>query len=1749
MKKLYVLTTLLFLSCIGFAQADLVITEISYNGPESVTDSTEFVEIYNNGTNAINLNNYYFSSGIIYTFPNISINAGAYVVIAFDSVALMNVFGVNAYQWTTGGLSNGGEPLAIRDNNGLLVDTLRYDDVSPWPTDPDGNGSTLVLCDPSSDNTDGSNWTSSTTLITGLIVNAKQVSGSPGAIDAGCSTVLMASITNDSDVTCNGLANGGATASATSGTAPYTFEWSNSATTASITGVVADTYTVTITDANSDTSSASIIITEPSLLVSTASVSSPISLQGATDGAVLASATGGTNPYTYAWNNGGTGAAETNLGSGTYSVTLTDQNGCTDSTSVTLGDPMALSASKIDITGTNNGSIDVTVLGGSTPYTYLWSNGITTQDLTNLTTSGAYTLTVTDNNNDTASLTVEIISTLDYFVSTWKTDNTGNSNSTSITIPTNSGFTYNYDIDWNNDGVFDTLGVTGNITHDYTTAGTYTVKIKGTFPNLYFPSSSGDNNKLVSIDQWGTQQWESMKQMFFKCENFEILAIDTPDLSMVTDMTYMFGRAENFNNDISHWDVSSVEIMIGVFSSASSFNQPLNTWDVSAVTNMENLFNNATVFNQSLSTWQTDSVDQMSGVFYNAEAFNQDISSWEVGNVTEMEDMFSGAESFNQPLNTWDVSKVTEMHAIFRDAVVFNQDLNNWDVSSVVETSAAFDGAIAFNGDISSWNVGNVEYMQEMFEGATVFNQDISGWDVSSATTMTYMFMNADSFNQDIGNWNVTAMEKMGDMFREAISFNQDIGNWDVSSVTTMSRMFSGATSFDQNLGNWDVSEVTDFGSMFENGHLSTPNYDSLLLGWSALTLQATQTFHAGSSNYCEGDTARQNIITNFGWSISDSGQLCDPVINLISTNVNCFGNSDGSLAATVNYGTAPLTYAWSNGSSDSAIINLAPGTYTLTVTDSTGVADTSSATISEPLQFIAIAVVDSNVSCSGTPEGGASVSLSGGTLPYTYLWSNNDTTASITGVIENTYYVTTTDLNGCTNMDTLNVVVADTMLPMVITQNITSYVDVNGNATITAAEVDNGSSDACGIQTMQLDMTSFTCSNLGANTVELVVTDVNGNSDSATAIVMVMDTINPIAIGQAVTTYLNAQGQTTITVADVNNNSSDNCSINTMVLSNTSFSCADISGASTELIITDVSGNSDTAVVNVTVMDTVSPNILTQNVTVYLDASGSVSITAADIDNGSTDNCAIQTISLNSTQFDCTETGYNAVVLSVEDVNGNISTKTATVTVLDTISPTVIAQNHTAYLNPSGFALINVSDINNGSTDNCSIQSYTLSQNIFNCADTGLNVVSLEVTDVNGNISSANVTVTIMDTLMPIMSTQNMTVYLDASGQASITENDIDNGSTDNCSIQNMTLDISNFDCNDVGSNAVTLTVTDVNGNVNTSTATVTVMDTILPTVVTQDITVYLDATGMITVANTDIDNGSADNCTIQSSSLDISSFNCNDLGTNTVILAVTDANGNVNSASAVVTVLDTIIPVITCPASFSDCGPEITIPDVITTDNCVTTLTLVSGIESNQTFPVGVTTNTYTVEDESGNSATCSLDITRFPQPIVSVREDTTVYFEQSVVLNSNSEFVVEWEWTPGTYLDDASLQQPLCTPEYTTDYTLVGRSADGCYSDPKTMTVTVYSDGEVLVPNTFSPNADGYNDYFEIPGISFHPDMRMTIFNRNGEILFQETGYENNWDGTANGKQLPVATYYFILDQGDGKEPIKGDITIIK
>jgi surface protein len=195
------------------------------------------------------------------------------------------------------------------------------------------------------------------------------------------------------------------------------------------------------------------------------------------------------------------------------------------------------------------------------------------------------------------------------FITTWKTDNPGTSNATSITIPT-TGTGYSYDVDWENDGTWDDLGVTGNITHDYGTAGTYQVAIRGDFPRIYF-NNEGDKEKILSIDQWGDIAWTSMESAFWGCSNLAGQAVDVPDLSSVTDMSFMFSFASTFNQDIGGWDVSSVTNMSSMFRDASTFNQDIGGWDVSSVTNMRGMFLGASEFNQDISDWDVSSVLDM----------------------------------------------------------------------------------------------------------------------------------------------------------------------------------------------------------------------------------------------------------------------------------------------------------------------------------------------------------------------------------------------------------------------------------------------------------------------------------------------------------------------------------------------------------------------------------------------------------------------------------------------------------------------------------------------------------------------------------------------------------------------------------------------------------------------------------------------------------------------------------------------------------------------------------------------------------------------------------------------------------------------------------------------------------------------------------------------------------------------------------------------------------------------------------
>ncbi len=154
-------------------------------------------------------------------------------------------------------------------------------------------------------------------------------------------------------------------------------------------------------------------------------------------------------------------------------------------------------------------------------------------------------------------VSTSVLQAQDEFITTWKTDNPGTSNDNQIIIPTGDG-AFNYTVDWG-DSTTDTTVYTGDATHTYAVAGTYTVTITGNFPH-FRNKWPRDREKILSIEQWGTQQWASMYRSFSGCSNLVSNATDTPDLSLVSNMEDMFFGAASFNGgiNIDTWDVSNV---------------------------------------------------------------------------------------------------------------------------------------------------------------------------------------------------------------------------------------------------------------------------------------------------------------------------------------------------------------------------------------------------------------------------------------------------------------------------------------------------------------------------------------------------------------------------------------------------------------------------------------------------------------------------------------------------------------------------------------------------------------------------------------------------------------------------------------------------------------------------------------------------------------------------------------------------------------------------------------------------------------------------------------------------------------------------------------------------------------------------------------------------------------------------------------------------------------------------------------
>ncbi len=1209
------------------------------------------------------------------------------------------------------------------------------------------------------------------------------------------------------------------------------------------------------------------------------------------------------------------------------------------------------------------------------------------------------------------------------------------------------------------------------------------------------------------ISGWDVGNVTDMSNMFSEAHVFN-QDISGWDVSRVKKMEKMFYYAIVFDQNIGSWAVDSVTSMSSMFYNANVFNQDLSAWDVSAVTSMAGMFGLCDAYNHSLGDWNLNSAvvltDMLNNCGMDCESYSSTLKGW--------------AENPNLPIGrTLGADGLTygTDAAAYRDTLTINRGWtingDNLGTSECLCSNPDDGGSIASSHGICpgatpdsltsaalpSGYSGTPEYKWQSSTTsdstgfADIANTNSAGYQpvTISDTTWYRRLARVDCMPDwtDAAASNVVkiyqyetfspgSIETAGDSIcpggdpDEIGSLSDASGGNEIytyawySSTNSFadSSLIAGATdaSYDPPSG---LAETTSYrrqahdgscNTTFENAtgtwtiivgdtiapELSVKNFTVYLDNSGAASITAASLVTSASDNCSIADTTLTKITSEKSALIR--GGALPPVASL---NFSCSDAGDNSVEVKLTDGSA----------------NIALDTVTVTVADTISpVAHCKNIIVylegNGQINLDSLAIDDGSSDNCSIASFGLDVSSFG--------------CADLGG---NTVTLTATDGSGNTATCLSTVTVKDTLNPELTGKDITVYLDNTGSATVKAQDVVALAGDNCSIADTTLTKVTnlksamyvnpagpvtsldYNCSGTGANSVEIQLRDESGNIALDTVTVTVLDTISPVAVCKDTTVYLDAAGQGSLDSLALNNNSSDNCSLASLVLDVSSFDCADLGDNTITMTVTDISNNTATCQSTVTVADTISPVAHCKNIIVYLEGNGQINLDSLAIDDGSSDNCSIASFGLDVSSFGCADLGGNTVTLTATDGSGNTATCLSTVTVKDTLNPELTGKDITVYLDNTGSATVKAQDVVALAGDNCSIADTTLTKvtNLksamyvnpagpvtsldYNCSGTGANSVEIQLRDESGNIALDTVTVTVLDTISPVAVCKDTTVYLDAAGQGSLDSLALNNNSSDNCSLASLVLDVSSFDCADLGDNTITMTVTDISNNTATCQSTVTVTDTISPVAACKNITVYLDENGTVSLDSLAINDGSSDNCSIASFALDVNSFDCDDLdGGNTVTLTVTDAGANTATCLSTVTVKDTLNPELT--------GKDITVYldntgsatvkalDVVALagDNCSvadTTLTKVTNLKSamyvNPAGPVtsldyncsGTGANSVEIQlrDESGNIALDTVTVTVLDTiSPVAVCKDTTVYLDaagqgslDSLALNNNS------------------------------------------------------------------------------------------------------------------------------------------------
>lgn len=501
------------------------------------------------------------------------------------------------------------------------------------------------------------------------------------------------------------------------------------------------------------------------------------------------------------------------------------------------------------------------------------------------------------------------------------------------------------------------------------------------------------------------------------------------------------------------------------------------------------------------------------------------------------------------------------------------------------------------------------------------------------------------------------------------------------------------------------------------------------------------------------------------GCTKTGSGTITEPgvlVANVSATGQTQIGLNNGSATVTPNGGSGPYTVKWSNNATTMTIFNLAPGAYTVTVTDNKGCTKSNTANVNGISCTISGETTATNLNCPGVPTGTVTANIGGVPGPITYLWSNGANTKTASNLAAGNYTVTATGANGCTIVMMAQVTSPQPLVLSVISNtNITCAGLQNGAASMNASggtapysyNWSNGSSNAM-------------ASGLAAGTYTCTMTDSKGCTTTQTAVIS-----GPQAVALAVSTKIDVpciDGQSgSITMNATGGTAPFNY---TWSNSATGPTASGLGLGNYICTVTDANGCSKNQNAQIIATDNVPPQLILKNASVALSASGSAAVTPAMFDNGSFDaQCNIVHWTVSPTSFNCDQVGTRTVTLTATDKNSNTATGTALVTVLDNIAPVLICPPSQSGAPCSPNLYFNTPEIQ----DNCTVTgTATLTSGLpsGSAFPVGVTQQQFSYTDAGGNTATCQFSITVTGLLSYSPSSQPASCTGTCDGSATLT-------------------------------------------------------------------------------------------------------------------------------------------------------------------------------------------------------------------------------------------------------------------------------------------------------------------------------------------------------------------------------------------